>query len=149
MGRSKKHTLRSSKSGSGRQGAWIMAGSVAAGILAVLVLGNIQTDSSRHPEPRAESARSIVVSATHYAQYPRVAQVYEMAASATAVLDGLYCYCDCSQHSGHYSLLDCFASDHAARCDVCMSEASIAYQMSRDGASIDAIRAEIDRTYGS
>ena len=71
------------------------------------------------------------------------------AGTARASLDGVYCYCDCAQHSGHYSLLDCFVSDHAARCDICMSEAVIAYRMSMNGATLNAIRAEVDKTYGS
>jgi hypothetical protein len=41
------------------------------------------------------------------------------------------------------------ASPHAARCDICMSEAVMAYRMSQNGASLDAIRAEVDKTYGS
>jgi len=102
-----------------------------------------------HPTPRAANEQTTVVPAARYAQYPRVAETYEMAAAVPMILDGLYCYCNCAEHSGHYSLLDCFNSDHAARCDVCMSEAVIAYKMTQNGASLDAIRAEIDRTYGT
>jgi hypothetical protein len=63
------------------------------------------------------------------------------------VIDGLYCHCACSEHSGHYSLLDCFHDDHGARCDVCLSEAAMAHRMHNDGESVDAIRDAIDRLY--
>ena len=130
--------------------AWMVAGlSVAALVVVSAVVSRGNRPHSHHPTPRVASAQSQVVPSAQYAQYPRVAQAYEMAAAVPMVLDGLYCYCSCAEHSGHYSLLDCFASDHGARCDVCMSEAAIAYQMSQDGASLDAIRAEVDRTYGT
>lgn len=132
-----------------RQRAWIIVGSVAAGLMVVSVLATARQAGAAHPEPRAEEHRSHVVSPGRYAQYPRVARTYQMAAAVPEVLDGLYCYCHCSDHSGHYSLLDCFASDHAARCDVCMSEATIAYEMHNNGASLKKIRTEIDRTYGT
>lgn len=129
--------------------AWMVAGlSVAALLGAVVVVLGGDRVHSHHPTPRAASEQPQVVHHAQYAQYPRVAQSYEMAAAVPMILDGLYCYCDCSEHSGHHSLLDCFASDHAARCDVCMSEAVIAYEMSRNGASLDDIRAEVDRTFG-
>jgi len=133
-----------------RQRAWIVAGlSVAAFVIvsATVVRGSGQR--SHHPTPRAVSEQPDVVPSSRYTQYPRVAETYKMAYEARATLDGLYCYCNCAQHSGHYSLLECFDSDHAARCDVCMSEAVIAYQMSQNGASLDAIRAEVDKTYGT
>jgi hypothetical protein len=118
-----------------RQRAWIVAGlSVAAFVIvsATVVRGSGQR--SHHPTPRAVSEQPDVVPSSRYTQYPRVAETYKMAYAERAT---------------HYSLLDCFNSDHAARCDVCMSEAVIAYQMSQNGASLDAIRAEVDKTYGT
>ena len=133
-----------------QQRAWMVAAiSVAAFVTVSVALTGGSNRHSHHPLPRPAAAQSPVVPSTQFAQYPRVAETYEMAAATPMILDGLYCYCRCSEHSGHYSLLDCFATDHAARCDVCMSEAVIGYQMSRNGASLDAIRAEVDRTYGS
>ena len=46
-------------------------------------------------------------------------------------------------------MLDCFASDHAAACDVCMREAEIAREMVDRGEPLQSIRAEIDRLYGA
>lgn len=129
--------------------AWIVAGlSVAALVLVTLTFGR-RDGHGHHPQPRVASEQPPVVPSTQFAQYPRVAESYQMAAAVPMILDGIYCHCHCEEHSGHHSLLDCFASEHAARCDVCMSEAVIAYRMSMDGASMEAIRAEVDRIYGT
>lgn len=133
-----------------KKGPWIVAGlSVALLVVTTLTLGGGNRALSHHPTPRPAAAQPAVVPSATYAQYPRVAQTYQMAAAIPSVLDGMYCHCDCSKHSGHYSLLECFSTDHGARCDVCMSEAVIAYQMTQDGATLDAIRAEVDRIYGT
>ncbi len=125
---------------------WALVGVVGVGLVLFATTGRA---GASHPEPRAMDHAGHVVGHVRYEAYPRVAQVYQQAAAVPAVLDGLYCYCECSEHSAHYSLLDCFASDHAARCDVCLSEASIAHRMTRDGASLEQIRAAIDDLYGT
>jgi hypothetical protein len=104
--------------------------------------------SAHHPDPRAEVTGAEVVDAARYQGYPRVAETYRMAAEIAGVLDGLHCYCECNQHSDHYSLLDCFRSDHGAACDICLTEAQIAYRMTKEGKSLDEIRAAIDKLYG-
>ena len=130
--------------------AWMVAGfSVAAFVIVSAAVSRTSGPLDHHPTPRAASARPRMVPATRYADYPRVQEAYRMAAQVPDELDGIFCYCDCARHSGHYSLLDCFTSDHAAGCDVCMAEATIAYKMSRKGATLDQIRAEIDHTYGT
>jgi hypothetical protein len=122
---------------------------VAAFVIVSATVGRRAGIRSHHPAPRATVEQPDVVPAARYAEYPRVAETYRMAHAVKAELDGVYCYCNCAKHSGHYSLLDCFTSDHAARCDVCMSEAVITYRMTQSGASLDQIRAEIDDTYGT
>ncbi|MFH1765286.1 MAG: CYCXC family (seleno)protein, partial [Gemmatimonadota bacterium] len=125
---------------------------VAVGVLSLALVGIGMGfgpgGKSHHPDPRPGITGGTVVSAARYADYPRVNAVYAQAAEVAAVLDGLYCYCDCSNHSGHRSLLTCFESDHGAACDVCMTEASVAHQMTQDGRSLDDIRAAIDEFYG-
>jgi len=130
--------------------AWMVAGlSVAAFVIVSAAVTRGAVRHTHHPAPRAAREQPAVMPASRYTQYPRVAETYKMAWAARATLDGVYCYCNCAQHSGHYSLLECFASDHAARCDICMSEAAVAYRMSQTGTSLDAIRAEVDQMYGS
>lgn len=126
---------------------------VALAVVLVIVAGyrvlSVREARARHPEPRPGVTAERVMPAQYFAAYPRVASVYREAAAIPHVLDGLYCYCDCSKHSGHRSLLTCFESDHAAACDVCLGEALMAAQMTGDGASLDEIREAIDRTYGA
>lgn len=142
---------RGTGNGKGRRRLWYMVGGVGAALVVVaMAISNQRANPYKHPEPRAgDEAASQIVSAERYASYPRVAGTYKAVAAAPQVIDGIFCYCMCAEHSGHYSLLDCFFSDHAARCDVCLSEATMAYQMSRDGQDLDAIRAEIDNRFQS
>lgn len=125
--------------------AWIGGGAavIALIILSVLDLGV----ADHHPAPRPHIDHTHVASYERYAAYPQVARVYADVAAVSQLVDGIYCYCACSVHSGHHSLLDCFHDDHAARCDICLSEGSMAYRMHQDGRSLDEIRTAIDRLY--
>jgi hypothetical protein len=124
---------------------WIGGGVLLLGLLLIptLDLGA----ASHHPEPREHVDHTHVAPAARYAAYPRVASIYQEVAEVPHVIDGIYCYCACSEHSGHHSLLDCFHDDHAARCDVCLSEGTMAYRMHKDGKSLEEIRTAIDRLY--
>ena len=140
MGRGKRGRSR------GKSGlVWVLGAVVVLG-LAVIPTMDLSA-SGHHPEPREHIAHDHVAPSGRYAAYPRVASIYAMAAEIPHVIDGIYCYCACSEHSGHYSLLDCYRDDHAARCDVCLSEAAMAYRMHHDGASLDEIRDAIDALY--
>jgi hypothetical protein len=120
----------------------------AAAVVAGLAIASRDADG-HHPTPREGVHAGHVVDAARYAGHSRVEAAYRKAAEIPQVLDGLYCHCDCSQHSGHYSLLDCFRDDHAARCDVCMSEAELAHRMTQEGKSLDEIRTAIDAFYST
>ena len=127
---------------------YIMGGSLVLALLVVAVLTRGGSDaSSHHPVPRAESHASHVTPAARYASNPRAAETYALAAEIVSVIDGLYCYCLCRETFGHYSLLDCFKSDHGAGCDVCLAEVELAYQMTEEGRSLDDIRQQIDVRY--
>jgi hypothetical protein len=122
---------------------------VALGVVA-LVLGlatTPQANAVEHPDPRTDITAAGVASSSRYAEYPRIAAVYEMAAEIPEVLDGLYCHCDCSLHSGHRSLLDCFHDDHGAGCDICLDEAALAHRMTAEGRSLKEIRRAVDELY--
>lgn len=106
------------------------------------------TADGHHPAPRSTGERETVVSAVRYAGHARIVNAYRAAAEIPEVLDGIHCYCECAEHAGHYSLLSCFASDHAAMCDICMSEGETAFELSRDGVKLGVIRDVIDETYG-
>lgn len=116
-------------------------------VLAALFLATRHA-GAEHPRARPDAATRPVYSAAHFAGEPRVSEIYGEAAQVPAVLDGLYCYCRCSKHSGHYSLLDCFATHHAAYCDICLSEAAMAFRMTKAGRTLGEIRHAIDELYG-
>lgn len=124
-------------------------GIAAAAVIALVALLTPRS-ASGHPTPRGDARTAQaeeMMPASSFAGYPRVEGVYREAAMIPEVLDGIYCYCECEQHSGHYSLLDCYKSEHAAGCDVCLSEAQLAYTMSTQGQSLNQIRAAVDRLY--
>ncbi len=155
MGKNRK---QSAGRGGGRRRKWTSLlpwGITAAALLAILVLaaqGRGHGTASHHPTPRSDAATTQarkIVPASAYAAYPRIQETYREAALVPQVLDGIYCYCECKEHMGHYSLLDCYKSDHAAGCDVCLSEGELAYKMTQQGKSLDQIRAAVDRLYGA
>jgi len=118
-------------------------------LLAVLVgamawRGLTERPGSGHPDPRPGITGEFVVAAERYADNSYIQDTYRFAKSIPNVLDGLHCYCECAASFGHRSLLTCFESDHGADCGICMQEATIAYQMSQRGATLDQIRAQID-----
>lgn len=126
-----------------RAGVLVLAVGAAFG----LAMAAVRNLDAAHPRPRAMDHSAHVVAHEHYQAYPRVQEVYRQAAEVPHVLDGIYCYCRCSQHAGHYSLFDCFTSDHGARCELCLAEAAIAYRMTKEGGSLDEVRAAIDALY--
>ena len=74
--------------------------------------------------------------------HPVLKRAYAAAEKNKAMVATLPCYCWCSR-MGHRSLLDCFASNHGANCDVCMQEVILADEMARKGKTAAQIRAAI------
>lgn len=132
------------RAGGPPRGAVIMVLVALLGLVGVFVA--TRPASGEHPEPRG--SMPAVMSSSAFAGYPRIQETYRMAAEIPHVLDGLHCYCECDDHSGHYSLLDCFRDEHGAGCDICLTEAQIAYRMTKEGRSLEEVRGEIDRLYG-
>jgi hypothetical protein len=124
---------------------WVLLGGL---LLAAVYRFAIAPGDSHHPEPRADATAANVVSGTRFSAEPQIGRVYTMAAAIPNLLDGLYCYCQCSKHAGHRSLLTCFESEHGAGCSVCLDEAFMAYTMSNNGSTLDQIRDAIDLKYG-
>ena len=131
------------RAGGPPKGAVIMVLVALLGLAGVFVA--TRPASADHPEPRGSTPA--VMSPSAFAGYPRIQETYRMVAEIPHVIDGLFCYCECEDHSGHYSLLDCFRDEHGAGCDICMTEAQIAYRMTKEGRSLQEIRAEIDGLY--
>ena len=143
-------TRRASEREGARRGRAMLGGLAALALLGGLAFATLGRDAhAHHPTPRAMDHAGHVVPAHHYEAHPRVAETYRMVAAVPHLVDGVFCYCMCAEHSGHYSLLDCFASDHGAHCDVCLSEATMVHEMSEQGDDLETIRTEIDHRFRS
>jgi len=76
---------------------------------------------------------------------------YMAAREIPAVLNQLYCWCHCRESTifHHRSLLECFESDHASRCGICMGEATLAYDRVKHGVTdVRQIQDAIDGQFG-
>lgn len=78
---------------------------------------------------------------------PQVKAAYVAAKKYAHVLEQLYCYCRCKENIGHRALVECFETDHASMCDVCMTEAMTAARMTEDGKTPKEIQQAIDAYY--
>ena len=76
---------------------------------------------------------------------------YMAAREIPAVLNRLYCWCHCRESTifHHRSLLECFESDHASQCGICMGEATLAYDRVKRGVTdVRQIQDAIDGQFG-
>jgi hypothetical protein len=127
---------------------WVVAGVAAVALVGVLLYTR-PASGSIHPDPRPGITGDKILPDFAVPHNPGALEAYAAARSAAATLDGVYCHCDCSKHSGHRSLLTCFESDHGAFCDICMGEAMTASEMAARGQSLMEIREAIDRQFGT
>ncbi|GMT42960.1 MAG: hypothetical protein IEMM0002_1371 [bacterium] len=79
----------------------------------------------------------------------RVAQIYQWAEEVPQAYDALYCYCRCSDNPNlkHKTLLTCYTNDHASKCNICLKEGQMAWEMTQKGMSPKEIRVEVDSYY--
>ncbi len=128
---------------SGGKLPWLIAGGAALALVAVLVVAR-GGKAANHPDPRPGVTAERMVPNT-----PSAAEAYAAVRGAPAVLDGIYCHCNCSRTVGHRSLLTCFESEHGAYCDICTGEALLASQLAARGSTLRQICQAIDRQFGS
>jgi hypothetical protein len=125
---------------------WLVAGGAVV-LIAAIVLATRSAGAGHHPTPRAGVTGAKVLPASMFGEDERLVRAYTAARTMPEVLDGLYCYCHCREEMGHVSLLTCFESEHAASCDICLSEATMAAQMHGQGATLEDIRRAIDARF--
>lgn len=132
-------------------------------VLAILVVGvgfqalyaTRGVPGSRHPlnerglriagTGRADASH--VIPASHFTE-ARVRRGYELAAQLPETLNQLYCWCGCIER-GMRSNLECFESEHAAVCDVCLAGAEVAWELKERGITDPAAAQRIlDLRYG-
>jgi hypothetical protein len=127
-------------------------------VIAALVLVGCQpADSSPEAAVDTAQAPSVVTApdagATNKVLDPagfedkRVRDAYVAAKKYAHVLESIYCYCRCKENIGHRALVECFETDHASHCDVCMNEAIIAARMTEQGKNPKEIQKAIDAYY--
>lgn len=77
------------------------------------------------------------------------ASVYRWAAEIPGVFDQLYCYCKCKENPRfkHKNLLTCYVDQHASKCNICLKEGQIAWELTKKGMDPQQIRGEIDKYY--
>ena len=149
----KTKTKSSQKGKPGRQrsyAGWIAAISVAAAVALAAMVYRAEGRAQHAPviEPTGRSDASQVLDPARFGEQPQQ-QSYAVARKIPAVLNQLFCWCGCRKHSGHRSLLECFESDHASHCDICMGEAMVANAMVQRGVTnAREIQAAIDDVYG-
>ena len=120
-------------------------------IMGVGLLGALARplDASRsitqHPEPRPGVTAAAVLDPALVPEGARAG--YEAAQAIPEVLDGLYCYCDCTERDGLRSLLSCFETRMPVQCSICVGEARMAHRLARQGRTLTEIRKSIDDRY--
>ena len=84
--------------------------------------------------------------------------IYQVAGSATDILDYIPCYCGCGESADHKSNKNCFVDeiredgsvvwdDHGTRCQACLEIAVQSVKMTQEGKTLTEVRNFIDETY--
>jgi uncharacterized protein YbaR (Trm112 family) len=77
----------------------------------------------------------------------KIAQAYRIAAEIPKILDSQFCYCYCKQEKQHKTLLTCFTNKHGSKCDTCINEVLYAYELYKDGYTLDEIIIAVDKKF--
>jgi len=120
-------------------GPWLIAIASVLALAAVVstTVGRKARPTDSHAPvvvPTGRSDASFVLDPARFAD-SRQREAYAAARQIPAVLNQLYCWCGCKENSAthHRALLECFESEHASSCDVCMGEAMIAKSLVAQG----------------
>ncbi len=125
---------------------WLIAAVAVAAAAAVLLIAR-PAGEGHHPDPRPGVTGAKVLPASSFGEDQRLVRAYAAARAMPEVFDGIYCYCHCKEEMGHRSLLTCYESEHAASCDICLTEAAMAADLHQRGATLDDIRRAIDARF--
>lgn len=77
----------------------------------------------------------------------KAALAYRYAAEIPKVIDSQFCYCYCKRDHGHKTLLTCFTSMHGSKCGVCIDEVIYAYELYKEGKTLDEIVVAMDKKF--
>jgi hypothetical protein len=99
-----------------------------------------------HPDPRPGITADAVLPDDDVSAKSK--EAYAAVREFPAIMDGLYCHCDCAERDGLRSLLSCFETKMPQSCGVCRGEAELAGRLAREGKSLAEIRKAVDERYG-
>jgi len=123
--------------GTTRRGARWMAGSWSIAAAALLALVGFTFGAS------------LARSGEQERQFPpedylrKILTAYGVANENPELLEGIPCYCPCELY-GHGGLIDCYRSQHAAMCSVCLDEAVAAGQLlDQQGADVAVVQQQV------
>ncbi|HZP45528.1 MAG TPA: CYCXC family (seleno)protein [Candidatus Binataceae bacterium] len=74
-------------------------------------------------------------------------RAYEIARDHPELLMQLHCYCGCEQQDGHRNLFDCYRTNHASSCEICIGETLLAARLADQGMPVEQIRAALRQRY--
>jgi hypothetical protein len=113
------------------------------------VRGGRQRLAGTHPDPRP-GITAVKVPAVADLSHKNAGRVFDQVRQIPQVIDGIRCHCGCAENPDHYSLLSCFEGKDAMaqHCVICQGQGRMAFRLSRDGKTLDQVRAAIDEEYG-
>ena len=77
----------------------------------------------------------------------KAAEAYRIAAEIPKIIDSQFCYCYCKKNHQHKTLLTCFTNKHGSKCDVCINEVLYAYELYKQGKTLDEIIVSVDKKF--
>ena len=121
-----------------------------SGIVLILAIVYSATKPNKYIEPIAPATGQLietrpVMSSAFYTG--KVAEAYRIAAEIPKVIDSQFCYCYCKKNHQHKSLLTCFTNKHGSKCDTCINEVLYAYELYKQGKTLDEIVVSIDKKF--
>ena len=121
-----------------------------SGIVLFLAIVYSTTKPNKYIEPIAPATGQLietrkVMSSAFYTG--KVAEAYRIAAEIPKVIDSQFCYCYCKKNHQHKSLLTCFTNKHGSKCDTCINEVLYAYELYKQGKTLDEIVVSIDKKF--
>jgi hypothetical protein len=77
----------------------------------------------------------------------KTAEAYRIAAEIPKIIDSQFCYCYCKKNHQHKTLLTCFTNKHGSKCDTCINEVLYAYELYKQGKTLDEIIVSVDKKF--
>ena len=77
----------------------------------------------------------------------KTAEAYRIAAEIPKIIDSQFCYCYCKKNHQHKTLLTCFTNEHGSKCDTCINEVLYAYELYKQGKTLDEIIVLVDKKF--